>query len=212
MEQRAAPPLPEVKFTSSRSLEASPTALPPAKVPWVQAPTGPLPKAGSENFPSDFRDTKLPSETNAPKTTRPTLISKFKTVITGTRRNRSFEDSGSTGVRAREAPDSLLDTESHLKLPPPPQITCREALVPSFISGGFGNDMTTPETKKVAIESDTVSSPILDTQNEESASIDSEPTATVHGVVRSPVDVIFHLPEAQVLDSFLHDLINPFVR
>lgn len=217
VEQSTAPPFSEVKFTRSRSsLEPSPIDARPVAVFRAEVAT------------SDSNEIKLitGSKPVAPRTTTsPSLLTKFKGIMTGTKLKSNVSPKSSERP-AREAPASLLASESHLKDPPFSQ--SEESLSSSFVqyvqSDDASHNLLLREQRDAALESSSGTSWCLllhlpnkesASQTKESASIPLEPhtdIAATEVVVRSSVDEIFHLPEAQILDSLLRDLINPFVR
>jgi len=151
------PPLPEVKFTSSHSLDSlkDDTASTPACV---------LGKTHAVNRES--WDALIPDESTKP-IEGSCLDAQFRTHLEPI---------------ARKAPAPLLET-SRMQSPP---LSSEDPLSPG-------------ENGSVS-----ASSSLFESLGEE----------RISKVIReqSTLDVLFHLPEAQVLDSFLHDLISPFVR
>lgn len=224
----AKPPLPEVNFISSRSFELSPIALTPARGLNVQATTDPLSKAAGENEQCDVAATRNSTFKGRDTSTRSAqaFMLKPKAANPGTQRDVSGADM---------TPEVFLDTKRRPEITPPTELA-DNLFSENSLSDGFAGTMFPsefPPERAVNFHVPGVPSSTADSQSEESekaiklgfpaapsltdsqsegSTVDNGPEAVANQVVGVPKVSIFDIPEAQMLDSFLHDLINPFVR
>ena len=217
----AKPPLPEVNFLSNRSFELSPIALTPARILSAQTTAGPLSKVVGENEECDgaaTRSSTCKRQHTATRLAQEHML-KPKPASSGKKREVTTADIMSSALfldtkrRLEITPDDVLPEDPGSDSSTGAKFCCEfpPARAVDLHGPSPRADSQSEESEKAIVVGIPTAPSSTDSQSEGSAVEDGLETVA-NLVVGAPIVSIFDLPEAQMLDSFLHDLINPFVR